>query len=113
MRQERMVPAETVDMQGEYDECVRIQISKKVENVVLTIKAPKGPRLEAMDEEIAGDGPSSSPCRGEVHTAFREEQHIRKNCTVGSGPGLLSARHQQPGDVFHAHVKSVPFFPSR
>lgn len=54
MRQERMVPAETVDIRGEYDECVHTQISKKVESMVLTRK-PQHPRLEAMDEQMQGD----------------------------------------------------------
>lgn len=103
MRQERMVPAETVDMQGEYDECVRIQISKKVENVVLTIK-PQRPRLEAMDEETQGDSSGAARPAGERCTTSPERNSTSgKNCTVGSGPGLLSARDQQL-QMFSTHM---------
>lgn len=95
MRQERMVPGETVDIRGEYDECVRTPISKKVESMVLTRK-PQLPRLEAMDEQTQGDSSGAALPAREWYTASPERNITSaKNCTVGSRPGLLSARDQQ------------------
>lgn len=71
------------------------QISKKVESMVLTRK-PQPPRLEAMDEQMQGDGSGAARPIGERCTTSPERNIASgKNCTGGSGPGLLSVRDQQ------------------